>query len=98
MAVEEMSEVLVDCPAGCRTRNARKKAKRKKIGGEEAKGLKGCSLRAEIYDRHTHTHTRDVSMSAEVTGDYGFITPINDEDMCVYLKTLYLLYIACLMI
>lgn len=47
---------------------------------------------------YTHTHTRDVSMSAEVTGDYGFITPINDEDMCVYLKTLYLLYIACLMI
>lgn len=58
MAVQEMSEVLVDCPAGCRTRNARKKAKRKKIGGgEEAKGLKGCSLRAEIYDRYIHTHT-----------------------------------------
>lgn len=44
-------------------------------------------------------------MLAEVTTDHGFITSINDEDvlwvgknMCVYLKTLYILYIACFMV
>lgn len=59
------SEVLVDCPTKLPDEE---EGKEENHGRDlEEKGLKGCSLQAEIYDRHIHT--RDVSMPAEVTTD-----------------------------
>lgn len=61
----QKNEVLVDCPTKLPDEE---EGKEEEDGRDlEEEGLKGCSLRAEIYDRHIYT--RDVSMPAEVTTD-----------------------------